>query len=128
MARKKSSPKVPPAVRAECPVCETVTVEVPSVNLLLRNTGTGNAMVFRCPKCLDMIEVGGLGKATTCALIGVGVVVIDQTVECLSYPGRPPLTEEDAERLAQSIEHISYLAAHARRESAIHRRASLEAP
>lgn len=115
---RKNPPKLPPAVRAECPVCGTVTVEVSCVNLLLRNTGTGNGMVFRCPKCLDMIELESLGKATTCALMAVGVQVVDQTVECLSYPGRPPLTERYVERFVKSIEHISYLAVHARREIA----------
>lgn len=120
MGRKKT-PKQPPAVRAECPVCGTVTVDLPNVNILLRNTGAGNAMVFRCPTCLDSIEMDGLGKASTSALIAVGVVVIDQTVECLSYPGRPPLTELDAEMLVRSMAHITYLAAHARRESAKYR-------
>lgn len=124
---RKRPPSEPPAIRCDCPVCGTVVVEISVVNVLLRNTGDGNGLLFRCPKCLDLIERAGIGRDTTCALMAVGVTVIDQMIEALSYPGRPALTESDAEAFEKSIEHVTFFAAHARRECARYRRELLGA-
>lgn len=126
MARKRSTDKRP-SMRVDCPVCELVEVDVEQANVLLRNTGVGNALLFRCPKCLDMIELEGLNKPMTATLLAAGVVLIDQMVECLAYPSRPALTEQDIEAFVKGIEHVRYLASHARRECDRYRRELLDA-
>lgn len=115
------------AVLATCPVCGKVELKIHEVNILLRNTGVGNAVTFRCNRCLDLVEMERIGKEMTATLVAAGVAVIDQMVECLSYPGRPPLNERDFETFTRSIAPVDYLAAHARMESARYRRQLLDA-
>lgn len=118
-------PEDGPVVRAHCHDCNVVEVEPAQVRLLLRQ-GAPSGYSFDCPSCGAVVSYDGISGAKVALLIAAGAVVIDLSMECLEYLGRPPLSEADAELFTRSIEHLSFLAAFAGRERQAYRRALID--